>query len=73
MVHFHIGWILNGAMSHSLSIKDPETAMDEYWILFRVELMVVTSAATSRRMWLAELASVGLRCDPYVPTSNQRS
>ena len=34
---------------------------------------VFTSAATSRRMWLAELASVGLRCDPYVPTSNQRS
>ena len=42
-------------------------------ILSCVELMVVTSAAISRRMWLAELASVGLRCDPYVPTSNQRS
>ena len=29
MVHFYIRWILDGAMSHALSIKDPETAMDE--------------------------------------------
>ena len=29
MVHFYIGWILDGAMSHALSIKDPERAMDE--------------------------------------------
>ena len=29
MMHFHIGWILDGAMSHALSIKDPETGMDE--------------------------------------------
>ena len=29
MVHFYIGWILDGAMSHALSIKDPETATEE--------------------------------------------
>ena len=29
MMHFHIGWILDGAMSHAFSSKDPETAMDE--------------------------------------------
>ena len=31
MAHFYIGWILDGAMSHalSISIKDPEKAMDE--------------------------------------------
>ena len=49
MVHFYIGWILDGAMSHALSnsIKDPERANSGYclvwnwWLLPALPLLAV--------------------------------